>query len=149
VASSEALSTARAVRARVKKHQKKAAARKASAGNGHGMPTSGTTTEELSASHLAESLVEKLHVEQEACRSNPLPSEEPEQFLCPITLQIMQDPVITADGHSYERAAIESWLEKCSTSPRTGAPLAHRVLTPSIALRQLIHDYQSTRQSQA
>lgn len=29
-----------------------------------------------------------------------------EQFICPITLGIMVDPVIASDGHSYERSAI-------------------------------------------
>ena len=67
----------------------------------------------------------------------------PQQYLCPITLVMMRDPVITADGHTYERAAIEEWLEAHSTSPCTGAPLAHRVLAPSIALRQLILEFES------
>ena len=30
-------------------------------------------------------------------------------FYCPITQDIMTDPVLTVDGHSYERAAIEEW----------------------------------------
>ncbi|KAL0037732.1 hypothetical protein WJX77_009967 [Trebouxia sp. C0004] len=32
-------------------------------------------------------------------------------FLCPITQVVMNDPVIAADGHTYERAAMQSWLE--------------------------------------
>ena len=30
-------------------------------------------------------------------------------FLCPITQEVMDDPVITSDGHTYERVAIEQW----------------------------------------
>ena len=30
----------------------------------------------------------------------------PEDYLCPITQELMEDPVIAADGHSNERAAI-------------------------------------------
>ena len=30
-------------------------------------------------------------------------------FMCPITQDIMTDPVITSDGHTYEREAIEHW----------------------------------------
>lgn len=30
--------------------------------------------------------------------------------ICPITLQLMEDPVTTADGHCYERRSIEDWL---------------------------------------
>ncbi len=38
-----------------------------------------------------------------------VPAEVPinPQFFCPITGDIMRDPVITSGGHSYERTAIE------------------------------------------
>ena len=62
----------------------------------------------------------------------------PPQFLCPITNELMRDPVTTADGHTFERAPIERWLRTHDTSPMTGAPLAHKQLAPAIALRQLI-----------
>lgn len=38
-------------------------------------------------------------------------------FLCPITRELMIDPVIDPDGNSYERSAIENWLKQHSTSP--------------------------------
>ena len=31
-------------------------------------------------------------------------------FECPITMEIMDDPVICCDGFTYERRAIEEWL---------------------------------------
>ena len=34
----------------------------------------------------------------------------PAEYLCPITQDVMVDPVSTCDGHTYERAAIERWL---------------------------------------
>ena len=34
-----------------------------------------------------------------------------------IPQDIMQDPVLAADGFSYERAAIEEWLGRSATSP--------------------------------
>ncbi|DBA89960.1 TPA: hypothetical protein ACH3X2_004388 [Trebouxia sp. C0005] len=37
----------------------------------------------------------------------------------------MHDPVIAADGHTYERHAMEHWLLKHGTSPITGAQLSH------------------------
>lgn len=40
-----------------------------------------------------------------------------ESFLCPITHELMNDPVIDPDGNSYERSAIEDWLRQHSTSP--------------------------------
>jgi len=42
----------------------------------------------------------------------------------------MVDPVVTADGHTYERAAIEQWLRVHDTSPMTGQPLPSKTLSP-------------------
>ena len=61
-----------------------------------------------------------------------------EQLTCPITMELMRDPVITADGHTYERAAIESWMQTNNTSPLTGEPLEHRILTPNHIVRGLL-----------
>lgn len=47
----------------------------------------------------------------------------PPEFVDCITHSLMQDPVITADGHSYERSAIEDWLRLHDTSPKTGEVL--------------------------
>ncbi len=56
---------------------------------------------------------------------------------CPITMQPFIDPVITVDGHTYERAAIETWLIDHDTSPLTGLQLPHKHLIPNFALRPL------------
>ena len=53
----------------------------------------------------------------------------------------MQDPVVTCDGQTYERAAIEQWLTKSSTSPLTGKPLPHLGLAPNVVLRGLIREF--------
>ena len=72
----------------------------------------------------------------------PPPTPElPEEVLCPITTELMVDPVFTADGHTYERKSIELWLTKKHTSPLTGEPLAHTFLTPNHALRALCQKY--------
>lgn len=57
----------------------------------------------------------------------------------------MDDPVSTADGHTYERREIFRWLCNNPTSPLTGAPLPSRALTPAIALRQLIASCRAER----
>ncbi|CAF4580161.1 unnamed protein product, partial [Rotaria magnacalcarata] len=42
----------------------------------------------------------------------------PRDFICPITREIMQNPVLLVeDGHSYEFDAIERWLTDNNTSP--------------------------------
>jgi hypothetical protein len=40
-----------------------------------------------------------------------------------------------SDGLSYDRVAIEQWLEKHETSPASNEPLKSKVLTPNISLR--------------
>jgi hypothetical protein len=75
--------------------------------------------------------------------SNPQ-SSEPEEFLCPITGDIMKDPVSDNQGISYERKEIEEWLKRGNTtSPVSRQPLQLSDLRPNIALRKLIEDWQS------
>lgn len=73
--------------------------------------------------------------------------EIPNQFLCPISLEIMSDPVICSDGYTYERVSILAL--KNSLSPMTRQPIDKTILIPNIALRQLIEQYtQSLTQTQ-
>ena len=71
----------------------------------------------------------------------PAPRDEddvPEEFLCPISMEVMTDPVIAADGHTYERRAIEAWFGRAHTSPTTNAPLPHLNLIPAHTIKSLI-----------
>ena len=74
-----------------------------------------------------------------------LASDAPEQYLCAITGTLMRDPVATADGHIYERRAIEKWLQRNSTSPMTGLPLPHKEVMPIFALKSLIEDFKRVK----
>ena len=66
----------------------------------------------------------------------------PAEYLCPITQEVMHDPVSTADGHTYERTAIERWLSRGKrTSPLTGAVLTSAAVIPNHALRKLIEEH--------
>lgn len=60
----------------------------------------------------------------------------PDQFACPILGDVMQDPVIANDGHTYDRAAIETWFQRSDRSPMTNLPIP-RMLIPNLALRQM------------
>ena len=62
-------------------------------------------------------------------------------FKCPITMDIMKDPVICSDGHSYERESITKWLLTHNTSPKTNTVLENTTLTPNHSLRALIQSY--------
>ncbi|XP_077246322.1 plant U-Box 15 [Tasmannia lanceolata] len=66
----------------------------------------------------------------------------PNDFLCPISLEIMTDPVIVATGQTYERSSIQKWLDSNHrTCPKTGQTLVHLLLAPNYALRNLISQW--------
>lgn len=67
-------------------------------------------------------------------------SHLPRSVFCPITNFPMSDPVVTEDGFSYERAAIEHWFRYKHTSPTTGGVLASARVLPNHALRTTIHE---------
>ncbi|XP_041433517.1 WD repeat, SAM and U-box domain-containing protein 1 [Xenopus laevis] len=67
-------------------------------------------------------------------------SNIPNEFLCPITWELMTDPVIASDGYSYERKAIEDWISrKKRTSPMTNLPLENLLLTPNRTLKMALN----------
>ena len=65
----------------------------------------------------------------------------PHDCYCPITLELMRDPWMAADGYSYEGAAIRQWLDKGKRlSPMTGEIFAHTLLQPNHTLRTVMQD---------
>ncbi len=44
-------------------------------------------------------------------------------FLCPISNEQFEDPVIAEDGQTYERSFIVTWLKKNPNSPKTRQPM--------------------------
>ncbi|CAL5346221.1 unnamed protein product [Camellia sinensis] len=63
----------------------------------------------------------------------------PKDFCCPITLDLMKEPVIISTGQTYDQASISRWLEDGHyTCPKTGQMLIHTRLVPNCALRNLI-----------
>ncbi|KAL3530308.1 hypothetical protein ACH5RR_009630 [Cinchona calisaya] len=66
--------------------------------------------------------------------------EIPSHFLCPISMQLMRDPVIVATGITYDRESIEKWLYSCKNNicPLTKQDLQNTDLTPNHTLRRLI-----------
>ena len=60
------------------------------------------------------------------------------EYTCPITAEIMTDPVSTLDGFTYERTAITEWLRTNDTSPSTGAKLESKRLIPNVTVRCLL-----------
>ncbi|CAN8278952.1 unnamed protein product [Cochlearia groenlandica] len=69
--------------------------------------------------------------------------EIPSFFLCPISLDIMKDPVIVSTGITYDRDTIEKWLftGKKTTCPVTKQVITETDLTPNHTLRRLIQSW--------
>jgi hypothetical protein len=53
----------------------------------------------------------------------------------------MLDPVIDAEGITYERHAITQWLENHTTDPTTRVVLVNHTLIPNVAIRSQVDDY--------
>ncbi|KAL0877463.1 hypothetical protein Bca101_027168 [Brassica carinata] len=71
-------------------------------------------------------------------RSGQMPVP-PEELRCPISLQLMCDPVIIASGQTYERVCIEKWFsDGHNTCPKTQQQLPHLSLTPNNCVKGLI-----------
>ncbi|XP_073015650.1 E3 ubiquitin-protein ligase PUB23-like [Primulina eburnea] len=71
----------------------------------------------------------------------------PQYFICPISLQIMKDPVTVISGITYDRESIERWLLTAAAEGHSSAvcpvskqilPLMSSDLTPNHMLRRLI-----------
>ncbi len=58
----------------------------------------------------------------------------------------MVDPVIDAEGNSYERDAIDRWLQTNSTSPVTRNPLRRQDLRENLGIRETIRQITAARQ---
>ncbi|KAK3128144.1 hypothetical protein QOZ80_6BG0457550 [Eleusine coracana subsp. coracana] len=66
----------------------------------------------------------------------------PDEFRCPISLELMQDPVIVSSGQTYERSCIQKWLDSGhKTCPKMQQPLSHTSLTPNFVLKSLISQW--------
>ncbi|KAJ0974184.1 hypothetical protein J5N97_016149 [Dioscorea zingiberensis] len=66
----------------------------------------------------------------------------PDDFRCPISLDLMRDPVVVASGQTYDRESITRWITSGhSTCPKTGQALAHSNLVSNRALKNLISSW--------
>ena len=69
----------------------------------------------------------------------------PAEFFCPITRDVMTEPVLAEDGFSYQKDAIKQWLGRLGSqrSPHTNLPMGPTT-TPNRALKAMIADRLST-----
>ncbi|KAL6912164.1 hypothetical protein ACP4OV_000969 [Aristida adscensionis] len=70
------------------------------------------------------------------------PPAVPSHFLCPISLDLMRDPVTAPTGITYDRDSVERWLERGRAAcPVTGRPLRADELVPNHATRRVIQEW--------
>lgn len=83
--------------------------------------------------HMHELLV--MMKQSQACNPVTIPAD----FCCPLSLELMTDPVIVASGQTYERAFIRNWIDLGLTvCPKTRQTLAHTNLIPNYTVKALI-----------
>lgn len=68
-------------------------------------------------------------------------ADVPQQFRCPLTLECMDDPVITIHSINFERCAILKWLNEYKTCPVTSKPLDKSGLFPDTRLQAAIDEW--------
>ncbi|KAK3133980.1 hypothetical protein QOZ80_6AG0543530 [Eleusine coracana subsp. coracana] len=67
----------------------------------------------------------------------------PRHFICPILQEVMEDPYVAADGHTYEQRAIKAWLRKYNISPVTKQKLPNLSIIPNHSLHAAIQQWKS------
>lgn len=89
---------------------------------------------------LEQVLRENAVLQEKLERRHPSRDDMPEHFRCPITSDVMEDPVMAMDGFTYERSAIATWFERHNTSPMTRAVIPP-TLVPNVGKRSEIANW--------
>lgn len=74
------------------------------------------------------------------------PDGIPHEFLCPITQEVMKEPVICADGYTYEKDALAEWFKTKDLSPMTGQKVDMKIVFPNFTLRSRIKEFLDRKQ---
>ncbi|KAM0067993.1 putative U box domain, armadillo-like helical, Zinc finger, RING/FYVE/PHD-type [Helianthus debilis subsp. tardiflorus] len=76
--------------------------------------------------------------QSQSCNMVPIPPD----FCCPLSLELMTDPVIVASGQTYEREYIRDWIDLGLTvCPKTMQTLVHTNLIPNYTVKALISSW--------
>ena len=68
-------------------------------------------------------------------------SKIPNEFIDPISKEIMMDPVMDIFGDSYNRKEIVTWLEKHDTSPLSNRKFNSKILIENRCLKSCIEKW--------
>lgn len=66
----------------------------------------------------------------------------PQEFMCPISMNLMKNPVMMEDGHTYEKECIVEWLTRSSYSPLTRQQITLLGMRTNYALKAAILRWQ-------
>lgn len=76
-----------------------------------------------------------------------------EAFVCPLTKKVMQDPVTTETGYTFERKEIEKWFKDCRDNgkkticPLTSQEIRSTNLNPCFALKNTIEEWRKRNEA--
>jgi uncharacterized protein YegL len=73
-----------------------------------------------------------------SAEADQLVENVPEDFICPVSQCLMQDPYVDTDGNSYEKMCILDWLSIKGISPITRNPMTVDSVFPNRALKSMI-----------
>lgn len=79
-------------------------------------------------------------------RPSDAQADPPDELLCPITYALFQDPVVCEDGFTYDRQAIERWLQGNGRSPMTNNPLRQKFV-PNQDMKRRVLEWKEKQQS--
>ena len=65
----------------------------------------------------------------------------PNYLICPLSKEIMFDPVFAADGYTYSRMHISEWLQTNTTSPITRKILEHTMLIKNHMASEILNEW--------
>ncbi len=88
-------------------------------------------------------LIAQSHIKPEEKKPIKEDKKIPMSYCCPITLELMKDPVMADDDYTYERSAIEKHLITSHISPFTRQPISKN-LRPNRAIRDAIEEYKDS-----
>ena len=96
--------------------------------------TAPALTEDQRRLVLEQVLEENAALQEQLAQRHPRRDEMPDHFMCPITSEVMEDPVVAMDGFTYERSAMATWFQRHNTSPMTRA-VVPPTLVPNVGKR--------------
>lgn len=67
----------------------------------------------------------------------------PDHLICPITTNLLEDPVIAPSGYTYEREDLRNWVDNNGVDPFTREPLSMNQVIPNRALQEAVKHYKN------